>query len=244
MAWSAPPIVLVVFGSGLIALLVGVGSLRRRPDPMAAPLAVMLFAVAAWAIPHAISPGYDAFGRVLLWQQLTYPGTMIGPVAYLVVVITYAGRNRWLSRRTYAALAVIPALATIVVWTAPTSDLFWRDAAVETVGGASVLVFERGLLNAVHLGYAYLVTAAGLLLFADVVVRSGRIYRTQASLMFVGGVVPLVANAASSLVIPAPSIDLTTTALAVIAITFALALFYSSRTRSSTTTVTTPRCRS
>jgi len=225
MAWTVTPIALVVFGSGLISTVVGLLVLRERPDPMVRPLFVMMFGVAAWAIPHAISFGFESPDPVLFWQRLTFFGTMITPPAYLVVAVRYSGHERLLSRKLYAALLVIPAITVVLVWTNPAHHLFWRSVSVAEIAGVSGLIFERGPWSWVNLGYGYLIATAGVLLFATVAVRSGRIYRRQAALMFVGGAVPLVTNAVTNLLV-ASMIDLTTTALSVTGITFALALFY------------------
>jgi hypothetical protein len=192
--WTVSAFAVVVFGSSVVALGAGIGVLRKRPDPIAEALAVLLFAIAAWAIPHAVSLGYADVERVAFWHRLRYPGTVLTPVAYLVVAIRYAGYEQWLTRRSYAVLAIIPVLTVVAVWTNPYHGLFWRSLTVATVGNATVLVEEYGLWYWIDLGYLYLVTAAGLSLFGDVLVRSSPAYRKQSGLMFLGALVPLATN--------------------------------------------------
>ncbi|MFB6295949.1 MAG: histidine kinase N-terminal 7TM domain-containing protein [Halobacteriales archaeon] len=226
MAWTLSFISLLVFGSGLLALAVGLYALEKRPDPMAWPLAILLFAVAAWAIPHAVALGFSDVESVALWSRIQYPGVVLAPVAYLVIALRYANYGQWLSRRTYAALTAIPAVTTVVAWTNPVHGLLWDAALVVRVANASVLMPTYGVWYWVTLGYLYLVTAAGLFLFGKVIVDSGRLYRKQAGLMLVGALVPLATNVADTLAIGAETtIDLTTPALTVTGITFALALF-------------------
>jgi len=226
MGSTFPGVAVVVFGGALVAAAVGLAALRRRSDPMARALTVLMFAVVAWAVPHGISLTVAEESAVVLWQRLRYPGTVVAPVAYLVVALRYAGYERWLSRRTYALLAVVPALTVVAVWTNPFHGLFWRSVSVATVGGASVLAPAFGPWYWVNLGYLYLVTLAGLAVLGAVVIRSGPVYRTQAVLMLAGGLVPLATNVAINFVAPDPTIDLTTTALSVTGVTFALALFH------------------
>lgn len=226
MAWTLSPFTIVVVGGAVVATLVGVTAVRQRPDPMAWPLAVAMFAVAAWAIPHAVSFGFTSPARVAFWTRLQYPGTVLAPVAYLVVALRYAGYGRWLSRRTYGLLAVVPALTLVVVWTNPSHGLLWHSYSVARVYGATILVPEYGPWYWLNLGYLYLVTVTALLTFGTVVLRRGQVYRKQATVMFLGGFVPLLANVAvNSGVGPDPMIDFTTTGLALSGLTFALALF-------------------
>lgn len=47
MGWTASAFAVASLGSALVALVVGRATLRKRPDSMAWPVAVLLFAVAA-----------------------------------------------------------------------------------------------------------------------------------------------------------------------------------------------------
>lgn len=227
MAWTVTTVSLVVFGTALVAAAVGIASLRERPDPMAWPLAAMMFAVTAWAVPHAISFGYGSVQEVAFWTRLLYPGAVTAPVLYLVVALRYAGHDRWLSRRTFAVLGLTPVVTVAAVWTNPAHGLVWESLSVVTVHDATVLVPEYGPWYWVNLGYLYLVTIVGLLVLSSVAVRSESLYRQQATLMFVGGLLPLAANVAFTFGAGGSrSIDLTTTALALSGLTFALALFH------------------
>lgn len=226
MGWSMTTYTVVVLGSAAVAMVVGLVALRKRPDPMAKTLAVAMFAVAAWAIPHAISFGYTGVESVAFWHRVRYIGTVVAPICYLVLALKYAGYDRWLSRRVYAALGLIPALTVLFVWTNP-SGLFWESVTLVQVGDASVLVPEYGAWYWVTLGYLYLVTITSLLVLGSAATRSGPVYWKQAVLMFVGGLVPFATNAAIKLGIGRePMVDLTTTALAASGLIFAVALFY------------------
>ncbi|MFB6217962.1 MAG: histidine kinase N-terminal 7TM domain-containing protein [Halobacteriaceae archaeon] len=226
MAWTPSALALVAVAGGAVALGVGAAALRERPDPMAWPLAVFMFAVAVWAIPHGVSFGFTDLESVVFWHRVQYPGTVAAPVAYLVLAVKYADRGEWLSPRVYAGLAVVPAVTVAVVWTNP-SGLFWESLSLARVGGASVLVEEHGAWYWVNLGYLYLVTVAGLALFASTVLQSGAVYWKQSVAMFTGGVVPLAANvAAVAGAVPQPSLNPTIPSLAVTGVTFALALFH------------------
>jgi signal transduction histidine kinase len=226
MAWSPSVISFVILASAALALLVGIGALRKRPNRMAWPLALLMFAVTAWAIAHAISLGFSTVETVVLWNKLRYPGTVFGPVLYFVVALYYAGYDRKLTRGAYAALAVVPLVTIAVVWTNQYHGLFWESVAIAPVGSARVFVPEYGPWYWIDLGYLYLVTALGLGVFAHEMLRSERVYRKQAGMMFVGGLVPLAVNGATTVGIgPEPTVDFTTSALAVTGLTFALALF-------------------
>ena len=227
MGWSVSAFAVIVFGSSLVALAVGLAVLRERPDPMAWPLAAMMFAAAAWAIPHGVALGYATVEQVAFWHQIRYLGTVLAPVAYLVVAAQYGGYERWLSRRGYVLLVIVPAITVAAVWTNGYHGLFWESLSIATVGGASVLVPEFGPLYWISLGYLYSITVLGLLLYVIAIVRSTSVYRKQAMFLFVAAFVPLATNVAMNFGTgPGPTVDLTTAALAVSGLIFAVALFH------------------
>ncbi|MCU4925495.1 ATP-binding protein [Halobacteria archaeon AArc-dxtr1] len=227
MSWTFSPISMLIFGGALVAMLVAVEALRHRPDPMAWPLAVSMLAAVLWAIPHGIGIGYSTVDHVVFWQQVQYLGIVLLPTAYFVLALTFAGYNHWLTRRIYAALAIVPLTTLAIVWTNPAHGLFWTAHEVTTVGDAAVFTPEFGPWFWVHLGYSYLLITLSLAVLATVVVRSGMLYRKQATLIFFGGLVPLTVNAGINLnLVPFLTVDLTTTAFAISGLAFALALFH------------------
>jgi len=226
MGWTPTLLSGLVFGNGVILIAIGVYALRKRPDPMAWPLAVLTFAGAAWAIPHGISFGYSDRGIITFFYGFIVVGQNLVPLAYLVFALRYAGYDRWLSRRMIAALSVFPAITIASAWTTPVNDLLWQTVAIETVGSASIFAPEYGPWYWLNLAYVYILIATALVVFATVILRSEPIHRKQSLLMFVGGVAPTAINVPFSLGYRSfPEIDLTTTALAVSGLTFAAALF-------------------
>lgn len=126
MAWTFTVFTGIVLASAIVALAVGVVALRERPDPLAVPLALLMFAAAAWAIPHAISFGYTDPATVAFWHRARYFGTTAAPLLYLVFALKYAGYERWLSRPFNVGIAVVPAITILVVWSNPYQGLFRR----------------------------------------------------------------------------------------------------------------------
>jgi signal transduction histidine kinase len=226
MSWTPTGFTAVVLGSAVVATVVGVAALRERPDPLAWPLALLMFMVAAWAVPHAISFGFTSVDDVMFWHKVRYPGTVATPVLYLVLAVKYAGHERWLTGRVYVLLAVVPVVTVVAVASDPVHGLFWQDHAVEHAHGAVVFTPTVGPWYWVNLAYLYLVTLVALGVFGSVVVRSGPVYRKQALLMFVAGLVPLIVNGLINLGgLFEPTVDFTTTALALTGFLFAVALY-------------------
>lgn len=180
--------------SALIAIFVGIGAYRKRPDPLALPLVALMTAVVAWSIPHAIGKLIPELSWVLLWESIQYPGIVAAPLCYLIVAHRYAGYRHYLTKRVIALLAIVPVLTVIVVWTNEIHGLFWTSAEVETIFGAAVMVTEEGPYFYLNLGYLYLLTATGVLILGHALISRDAAYRKEATLMFLAGLLPLGFN--------------------------------------------------
>jgi signal transduction histidine kinase len=226
MGWTVSAISALVFASGIVAAFAGVFAFRKRPDPMAMPMTVLMVTLVVWAISDAISMLNTTPEWGLFWGKVSQPGSTIAPVAYFVVALKYAGYERWCTRRTYALLGVVPALSALLALGYPATTLYWTGHEIQTVVGTAVLLTDGGPMYWVLLSYAYLVTFVGLFLFASVAIRAGTIHKKQSLLMFAAGFVPLGINIAFNAGLsPVAEIDFTTTTLTVTGVTFAAVLF-------------------
>jgi signal transduction histidine kinase len=227
MGWTLTSLSVVVFASAIVSLVVGIVALRRRPDPMAWPIALLGFTAVAWAVPHAISFGYTDVGRVTdLYRVLQIAATVV-PVAYFVVALKYAGYDRWLRPAVYALLSVGPAVTAVALLSNGVfHTLFWESVAVEQVGAVTVFSPEVAPLYWANLAHGYLFIGLAFVIFASVALSSETIYRKQSVLMFLGGLVPTLVNIPTALGADiAPPVDLTSASLAVSGVMFAVALF-------------------
>lgn len=226
MEWTPSIFTVVVLGGASISLYVGIVALRHRPDPMSIPLAAMMFAGAIWAIPHGISFGFSDPKTVEIWFRFQYLGAVSTPILYLFVALKYASYEQWLSRKTTILLSIIPAITMVIVVTNPAHNLLWGEYTTAQFYNATVLRPEYNIWYFINLGYLYLVTAAALGVLASVIVTKSRVYQKQATLVFLGGFVPLLTNILIEIGLgPRVMIDLTTTALAISGVIFALVLF-------------------
>lgn len=212
--------------SALIALIVGVGAYRMRPDPLAIPLVALMVAVVAWATPHAIGKMSSELTWVLFWESIQYPGVVAAPLCYLIVALSYAGYRHHLTRRVIALLSIVPVLTVVMVWTNWSHQLFWTSAEVETIYGAAILVADEGPYFYLNLGYLYLLTAIGVIILGYALVARDAAYRKEALLMFVAGLFPLGFNVLFNAGwFVGPHLDPTPVALSISGVLIGLALF-------------------
>ena len=178
-----PPLLLF---SALVALLVAVIAWRRRAAPGA--LGLFLFEASAfiWSASYALQWMMTDHGASLFWLTIRLVGVLTAPMAALIMVLGYAGRRRWLTRRNLTLLLAVPAVFVLLIATDPLHGLYLdgRPPAMRvTAGGPLVVLFTA---------YGLALLLASMALLAQSAVRQHRVYRLQSAMLIAALAVPFV----------------------------------------------------
>jgi signal transduction histidine kinase len=227
VVWNPTVYTVVAIGAAMLFLLIAAAAWQHRSEPGAKAFLGLIVALGGWALVYGIQLGFTSFGAQLAWQRvaLAIGGTV--PTLWFYFTVRYTNRENWLTLPVRAALVLDPLLFGLLTLTNPSHGLIWQDPVLVSHGSYRVLEFTFGPAYHVHLLYTYLVTPVGFGLLALSTARS-TLYRTQAGLLMLGAIPPLLANAAFSLgvfVEMVPAIDLTPFAFLITGPCFGLALF-------------------
>ncbi|GGL33032.1 PAS domain-containing sensor histidine kinase [Halarchaeum grantii] len=186
--------------TGLLFVSIGVGfaaailAWRERPEPGATPLVALLAAQSWWAVCIVFRLRAPTVPAKLLWADLAWLGVVSIPLAWLLFALEYTGRDTYVSRGTFAGLAIVPVATVVLAFTTPYHDLL--TVHVDTVAGSGVLQVEHGgPWYAVVAGYTYLLGLAGAVAILDLVSSDSLPFRGQAAALLVGVSVPWATNA-------------------------------------------------
>jgi len=225
--WNPTLYTVVGVASAGLFLLIAVAGWKHRSQPAAKAFLGLITAIGGWSLCYAIGLGFTTLDAQLLWQRSALAVGGLVPTLWLLFTLQYTNREAWLTRPVQALMIVDPFVFGLLVLTNPAHGLVWSDAALVTYGSLHALELTFGPAYLLHIAYTYVVTPIGFGLLTLAVVRS-TLYRTQAGLLVVGALPPLVANAAFSVGLEPgvlPSLDYTPFAFVVTGPFFALALF-------------------
>ena len=195
MHWQYTPYVLPVFIAAAIAAALAFLAWRRRSLPGATPFALLMLAVAEWSLGYALELGSADLPTEVFWVQVEYLGIVSVPTMWLVFVLQYTGRKKWLTRRNTALLAIVPLVTLLLAWTNDLHGLIWSDVKQDTSGSFLVLDMTYGVGLWVNWVYSYLVLMLATVLLFQALIRSPHLYRGQAGALLVGALVPWVGDA-------------------------------------------------
>ena len=215
MIWHWTPSVIPLVVAGLVPLAAIPFVWRRLYVPGAKTAVVLLLATAEWILSMTLELAGADLPTKLFWNKAQYLGVVVVPSGWLVYVLQYTGREKWLTRRNLAGLSVVPVVTLLLAFTNYAHHLLW--SRVELTASSQLLdkTYSAGL--PLVIGYSYLCVALGIFVLFRTLVRSGRIFRWQTRALLWAVLTPWLADAVATVFDwqPIPDLELTPLALAV-----------------------------
>lgn len=210
MSWQnllyISPLVIAAVVSAALSLF----AWRRRPAPGAIPFAMIMLAVSEWSLGYALELGNPGLQGKIFWAGIQYIGIVIIPVAWLIFALQYTGRDRWLTPRNQALLAIAPLLTLLMVITNDAHRLIWYRIELDTSIGISILDYTYGAGFWINAAYTYVLLLLGTVMLIQAFIRSPNYYRGQVVVLLMGVLAPWLGNAVYLTGLnPLPHLDLT-----------------------------------
>lgn len=195
------PYVIPLALAALISVGLAVHIWNRRSLPAAKPAVALMAGIFLWSTCYMLQFMGVELETKLFWAKMQYFGIASLPVALFAFALAFSGRDSWLTRARFTALAAIPLLTIILVLSNASHRLFWSDWSLESMGGTiTFLRLAHGpafWLNAI---FAYALVAASTLLTVQAMNRRPREYRGQILSTLLGVAIPWLTNLVSYLV--------------------------------------------
>ena len=185
--------VILYAGTAVLALAVAAVSWRRRAARGGLPLAVLMSGIAVWSGACAVMWYVPAMEEQVFWLGATFLGVWIVPVAVMLLALDIARLGRW---RT-PIIAILSAISFVflgIAWLNP-GRLYNTAFIAWAVGPYTHYEAVTGPFYMAYNVFAFATIVAALVIVFRVYLRSSGTERTQAVVILVGGLVPVVSAA-------------------------------------------------
>jgi PAS domain S-box-containing protein len=224
--WQFQPYLLLLIGAAVMAAAAGVMCWRRRGAPGARSFALLMGAVAWWAVLRALEGAAATYEAKLTFGKLTYLGIASVSPLWLMAALSYCGFDRWLTRRRLMLLWSIPIITILLALTNDWHGWLWSRVVPVSADTGGNLFYERGWWWYLALVFNYGALLSGSILLVRQALLMRRELRRQAVLLIIAVVIPWIANALNLLrIYPVPGFDLTPFALATTGVLMAWGVF-------------------
>lgn len=156
----------------------------------------------------------------IYFDYFVYIGTCFLPVSFLIMSLIFAKPDKKLNiKLLVSCLSIIPIICLIVLWTNDLHHLFYVEYST---------VFSEGKYGPffhVTTAYSYLLFGIGLMYLAIHSIKNIRFYVWQSLLIFLGSLVPIVANVLGTVGLFNLSIYVTPICFSITILCYALSIF-------------------
>lgn len=215
----------VLLGTVAIGFAAALLAWRKRPEPGATPLVLLLGGAVWWAAFLAFEVRADAVARKILWSNAQWVGVVVIPVGWFLFAVEYTGRDQYARRWIVASLFVVPAVTVALALTDQYHTLLHVDTTTVEYAGLVLLERTPGVWYWVIAAYTYLLGALGAVPLLYLIRSDSLPFRAQSQALLVGLVVPWVTNLLFVTdAIAIPGLDPTPIAFAITGVVFLAAI--------------------
>ena len=190
------PFALVMIGASLVSLLTEALVWQRRSTSRTTAFFFLLNAVAFWCLMNAAELCLTSLPAKLALTNLSYLSTVSIPTGWLIFILQYTNRDKWLTRRNFGLLVIFPTITYLLILTNALHHTFYTEIGLTSADGMVMLVLGHGPVFWIHVVYSYALLVIGAALLIQTLLQSPQLYRGQAVWMLIGTFSPWVANAA------------------------------------------------
>ncbi len=144
----------------------------RRSAPGSMPLLGMLTAATFWSIGYIIEYSNNQIDGKLLAMDISYIGAMMLPVMLFAFSFRFTNRGKWISRRVFALLLIVPAITLVLQWTKTLQPWMYYDYHLVNDGPFLLLAKQYGFWFWVAGTYNYLLLIASISVLIDRIAKS------------------------------------------------------------------------
>lgn len=179
----------------LVSLSVAFLVWQRRTAPGALALIGLLSAATIWSGGNALEVLSGNAASKFFWLRVEYLGVTTAPVMFLLFVLGYTGRERWITPRLALVLGALP-LTTFLFALTNFNNLMWlpQTPPLNQYGDLLTLNLKSGVWWWFNVAWAYLLLLVGTVLILLSVWRSPQLYRQQSTSLLVGVFTPWISN--------------------------------------------------
>jgi len=183
-----------LFLSALVSGGVAIFVWRRRSVTAGRELALLMFAVAYWALFQSLEGASTSRFAKLFWTAISYPGNMSIAVLFLLFAWRYTQLDSQLNTWKTALFWVIPVISVGMAATSGLQHFLWRHVTLTDTSVGVIAVYGHGPWFWVEVIYSYSLILLGLIALASAAFRLPHPYSWQARLVLLATAVPLLGH--------------------------------------------------
>ena len=166
---------------------------RYRNTRAAFSFILLMLAMSLYSFGYFFELSSISISQAFFWLRFQYIGIAILPSLWLIFVLQYIDRHRWLKASTIALLFTIPAITISLVFTNNLHNLYYEAMALLPADYLSILITEKGSWYWVHIAYFIVTFFLANYFLLEAVLQSRHYFKKRVLLLFISSLFPWAA---------------------------------------------------
>jgi signal transduction histidine kinase len=180
--------------TSLVSFFVAFIAFQRKTAIAAKELAWLMIAAGTGAFCVIFETVAAIPAEKLIWAKLEYLGGVSTPVFYLIFVLRYTGREKFLTKRNILLLFVIPVITLILVFTNEKHNLIWTGFTPIS-RDTNLMEYSHGMGFWIgYISYSYFLLLLSAVILFTFILTQAKPFKTQAIVVLAGGLFPWISS--------------------------------------------------
>ena len=166
----------------------------RRYELVVRWFGYMMLGIAIWALSYGFELSSTSLEQMLFWIKIEYLGIAFIPAFWLLFLLKFTGRDKWLNSRNLYLVLVVPVITLIMVWTNAYHHLHYKSISIDHSGSFPLLNLEIGIWYKIHTVYFYTLLVWGVYLLVNKYRKSDQVFKNQNLTILIAVFIPWIAN--------------------------------------------------
>ena len=167
----------------------GIYAVRHRDIPTVPTFTWLMVALTFWTFCYLMELSSATLAAKTFWVVAKYPGSTAGPVLWFVLTLQLTKHDHWLTKPMRIGFGLFVISTCLIVFTNSLHHWFWTDIRLDP--GFPETETDHGFYFWVYAVVPYSFVLTSVVLFFKYYRTTPSYYRRQATLMALGGFVPI-----------------------------------------------------
>ncbi len=169
----------------------------RRYELVVRWFGYMLFSIGICSLSYGFELLSTTLEQMLFWQNIEYLGIVFIPVFWLLFILKFTGRDKYLTIKNFIWILSIPVITLLMVWTNSFHYLHFKSISIDFSESFPLLSVEFGPWYYVYTLYFYIILALGVVMLIKEYRNSDPMFKRQNLIVLLAALIPWIANLAN-----------------------------------------------
>ncbi|MEI6435247.1 MAG: histidine kinase N-terminal 7TM domain-containing protein [Bacteroidota bacterium] len=180
--------------TALVSFFIAFLAWQRRLVKGAIELTRLMISAGLWTFFVMFETAALTMQDKIFWSKIAYIGAVSTPVLYLIFVLRFTGKDKFISLKKSLSLFIIPVITMVFAITNDNHHLLWLGFS-KISNETNIMEYYHGVWFWIgYMSYNYLLLLLATIFLFSFIIRHTKVFRLQGWVVFIAGLCPWIAS--------------------------------------------------